>query len=96
MVVEPCAMCYVCMVCLGVAGYGIYILGDNICMGGAMRGWCWQVFYFGVFLCLLMCTILKWGGLVGRWLVCILPYCICWCGGCLCVYLCSMIVDGGN
>lgn len=96
MVVEPFALCHVHKVCLGVVGCSIYIFRRNMCMGGAMTGWCCRVFYFGVFVHLLLCNILSWGGPIGCWLVCAFPCYVCWCGGRLCVYLCNIIVDGGN
>lgn len=39
LVVEPCMLCHVRIVCLGVVRHGIYILRDNMCMRGAMRRW---------------------------------------------------------
>ena len=40
---------------LGIVGRAINILGDNMCTGGAKRGW---VLYFGVIIHSLLCDIL--------------------------------------
>ena len=57
LVVEPCMLCHVRIVCLGVVRHGIYILRDNMCMRGAMRRWYFLVFYFDVFPHLSMCNM---------------------------------------
>ena len=94
--VEPCALCHVHIVCLGIVRWAIYILGVNMSMGGAMRGWYYQVFYFGVYMCLLMCGISWWDGLVGCKLVHVMHCYSYWYKGCLHVYLCNMILVGAN
>ena len=78
MVAEPHVLCHVCIVCLGIVKHGVYILGDNMCMGTTMRGWCCRVFYSSVYMHLLMCNILEWGRPIGCWLVCVVPCYVYW------------------